>query len=81
MWTGEAQRLRDRLGKHQDVLMLESLTGPHQPLVRWRSRLAGAIAERRASHVDGAARLAERLFVEKPNTFRRRLDAMWRTGG
>jgi CHAD domain-containing protein len=81
MWTGEAQRLRDRLGRHQDMLMLESLTGPHQPLARWRSRLSGAITERRASHVDGAARLAERLFVEKPNTFHRRLDVMWRTGG
>jgi CHAD domain-containing protein len=81
MWTGEAQRLRDRLGRHQDVLMLESLTGPHQPLVRWRTRLAAGIAERRAAHVAGAERLAERLFVEKPNTFRRRLDAMWRTGG
>ena len=81
MWTGEAQRLRDRLGRHQDVLMLESLTGPHQPLVRWRSRLAVAITERRAAHVAGAKRLAERLFVEKPNTFRRRLDAMWRSGG
>jgi CHAD domain-containing protein len=81
MWTGEAQRLRDRLGRHQDVLMLASLTGPHQPLVRWRSRLAPAIAERRAAHVAGSARIASRLFVEKPNTFRRRLDAMWRAGG
>ena len=81
MWTGEAQRLRDRLGRHQDMLMLESLTGPHQPLVRWRTRLAAGIAERRAAHVAGAKRLAERLFVEKPNTFRRRLDAMWRAGG
>ena len=81
MWTGEAQRLRDRLGKHQDMLMLASLTGPHQPLARWRSRLAPAIADRRAAHVAGAARLAARLFVEKPSTFRRRLDAMWRVGG
>jgi CHAD domain-containing protein len=80
MWNGEAQRLRERLGKHQDVLMLASLTGPHQPLVRWRSRLAPAIAERRAAHVAAAARIAGRLFVEKPNTFRRRLDAMWRAG-
>jgi CHAD domain-containing protein len=81
MWTGEAQRLRDRLGKHQDMLMLESLTAPHQPLARWRSRLVPAIAERRAAHVAGAARLAARLFVEKPKTFRRRLAAMWRVGG
>jgi CHAD domain-containing protein len=80
MWNGEAQRLRERLGKHQDVLMLASLTGPHQPLVRWRSRLAPAIAERRAAHVAASARIAARLFVEKPNTFRRRLDAMWRAG-
>lgn len=80
MWTGEAQRLRDRLGKHQDMLMLASLTGPHRPLVRWRSRLAAAIAERRAVHVAAADRIAGRLFVEKPSTFRRRLDAMWRAG-
>ena len=39
MWSGEAQRLRDRLGKHQDALMLASLTEPRQPLARWRSRL------------------------------------------
>jgi CHAD domain-containing protein len=81
MWIGEAQRLRDRLGNHQDVLMLASLTGPHQPLARWRSRLAQAIAERRAAHVAGAQRIAGRLFVEKPNALRRRLDAMWRAGG
>jgi CHAD domain-containing protein len=80
LWSGEAQRLRDRLGKHQDTLMLASLTGPHQPLARWRSRLATAIAERRAAHVGGAARIAARMFVEKPNALRRRLAAMWTAG-
>ena len=80
MWSGEAQRLRDRLGKHQDMLMLASLTGPHQPLARWRSRLAIAIAERRSAHVVGAARIAARIFVEKPNALRRRLAAMWAVG-
>src|SRR5262249_53366987 len=80
MWTGEAQRLRDRLGKHQDMLMLEGLTGPHQPLARWRSRLAPALAGRRAPHVAGSPPIAARLVVEKPNTFRRRLDAMWQAG-
>lgn len=79
MWSGEAQRLRDRLGKHQDMLMLASLTGPHQPLARWRSRLTAAIAERRATHVAGAARIAARIFVDKPNALRRRLAAMWMT--
>jgi CHAD domain-containing protein len=80
MWTGEAQRLRDRLGKHQDLLMLESLTGPHQPIARWRSRLAPTIAERKTAHAAAAARLAARLFVEKPNALRRRLDTMWKVG-
>jgi len=80
MWSGEAQRLRDRLGKHQDLLMLASLTAPHQPLARWRSRLVPALAERRAAHVAAAARIAARLFVEKPNALRRRLAAMWSAG-
>ena len=76
MWTAEAQRLRDRLGKHQDVLMLASLTAPHQPLAWWRARLAAAIAERKAVHVTAAERIAERLFLEKPNALARRLIAM-----
>jgi CHAD domain-containing protein len=80
LWTREAQRLRDELGQHQDLLMLAGLTGPHQPLARWRSRLAAAIAERRATHVTAAARTAARLFVEKPRALRRRLAAMWAAG-
>jgi CHAD domain-containing protein len=81
IWTGEAQRLRDRLGKHQDLLVLASLTGPHQPLVRWRSRLAPAIGERRAVHVAAAERIAARLFLDKPKAVERRLVGMWRIGG
>ena len=49
MWTEEAERLRDRLGKCQDLAVLERLTGPHQPLAHWRSRLAPACTERRAA--------------------------------
>jgi CHAD domain-containing protein len=80
MWVAENQRLRDRLGQHHDLLMLESLTAPHQPLARWRSRLAPSIAERKNRHVTAARRLAKRLFVEKPGSFRRRLEVMWETG-
>ena len=39
MWTEEAERLRDRLGQCQDLEVLKRLTGPHQPLAHWRSRL------------------------------------------
>jgi CHAD domain-containing protein len=81
MWTGEAQRLRDRLGKHQDLRVLASLVGPHQPLVRWRSRLAPAIAERRAAHVEAAERIAARLFLDKPKIMERRLVGMWEISG
>jgi CHAD domain-containing protein len=80
MWVGEAQRLRDRLGKHHDLLVLAALTGPHQPLAPWRSRLAPAIAQRMNDHVAAARRLASRLFVEKPGAFRRRLDIIWEMG-
>jgi CHAD domain-containing protein len=79
MWIGEAQRLRDRLGKHQDLLVLASLTGPHQPLAHWRARLLPAIEQRKAAHVSGSRRMAARLLMEKPKAFQRRLEIMWDT--
>jgi CHAD domain-containing protein len=81
MWIGEAQRLRDRLGSHQDLLVLMRMTEPGQPLARWRARLAPAIDRRAAKHVRAASRIARRLFVDKPKAFRRRLEAMWETDG
>jgi CHAD domain-containing protein len=81
MWVGEAQRLRDRLGQHQDLLLLVRLTEPHQPLAPWRSRLRPAIDARRIEHVRAARRMAQRLLVEKARAFRRRLEVIWETGG
>ena len=80
MWTDEAERLRDRLGKCQDLAVLERLTGPHQPLAHWRSRLAPACAERHGELVHRAARIARRLFAEKPKAFRHRLETLWEHG-
>jgi CHAD domain-containing protein len=80
MWVGEAQRLRDRLGRHQDLTLLTALMLPHQPLAPWRSRLAPAIAQRMQDHVAAARRIASRLFVEKPGAFRRRLEVIWEMG-
>ena len=77
MWTGEAERLRDRLGKYQDLAVLERLTGPHQPLAHWRSRLLPACAEQRAALSHRAERIARRLFAERPKAFRHRLEALW----
>jgi CHAD domain-containing protein len=80
MWIGEAERLRDRLGKIQDLAVLERLAGPHQPLAHWRTRLAPACTELSAALSLRAARIARRLFAERPRAFRRRLEALWDQG-
>ncbi|MFN3656787.1 MAG: CHAD domain-containing protein [Pseudolabrys sp.] len=77
VWAEEAQRLRNQLGACQDLAMLTAFTAPHQPLAPWRSRLAPAIAARRVAHLKTAARLAARLFAEKPKAFRTRIGALW----
>jgi CHAD domain-containing protein len=81
VWTHEAQRLRNQLGACQDLAVLAEMTEPHQPLAPWRSRLTPVIAARRAAHLKSAARLAGRLFAEKPKAFRRRVDALWSARG
>lgn len=81
LWVGEAQRLRERLGAHHDLDMLAGLVAPHRLLARWRSRLVPLIASRQASHAGAAAKLAGRLFAERPKAFRRRLEALWERRG
>ena len=76
-WVSEAQKLRERLGHHQDLTVLKGFTAPHQPLAPWRSRLLPLIAARQAEHAVAAARVARRLFAEKPKAFRRRLMSLW----
>jgi len=80
MWTGEAERLRGRLGQSQDLEVLKRLTGAHQPLAPWRARLTPACAERSAKLARRAARIAGRLFAERPKAFRQRLEALWEHG-
>jgi CHAD domain-containing protein len=80
MWTDEAERLRERLGRCQDLEVLKRLTEPHQPLAHWRSRLTPAIAERSTALAQRAARIAHRLFAERPKAFRHRLETLWEHG-
>ncbi|HVY57718.1 MAG TPA: CHAD domain-containing protein [Xanthobacteraceae bacterium] len=77
VWTGEAQRLRDRLGDYNDLAVLASFAARHRTLAPWRARLAPAVAARQADLVKSSARLAARLFAEEPKAFRRRLIALW----
>ena len=78
VWVAEAQRLRDRLGAHQDLSMLLAFTAPHQPLAPWRSRLTPLIMERQAAHAKVSSRIAGRMLAEKPRAFRRRIEALWK---
>jgi hypothetical protein len=80
VWIEEAERLRGRLGKIQDLAVLERLCGPHQVLAHWRSRLVPACAERRIALSRRAAHIARRLFAERPKAFRRRLETLWELG-
>ncbi len=77
IWVEEAQRLRSRLGKFQDLVVLVEKTGPHQPLAPWRSRLGPLIARRKRDHTNAARKVAARLFAEPPKAFRRRVEALW----
>ncbi|MDP1908175.1 MAG: CHAD domain-containing protein [Hyphomicrobium sp.] len=77
VWAEEAQRLRNQLGACQDLTVLTHFTTPHQPLAPWRSRLQPVIDTRHAAHIKTAARLAGRLFAEKPKAFSRRISALW----
>ena len=80
MWIAEAQRLRERLGQHHDLEVLQKLMEAGQPLAAWRARLDPPIAARQRRHVAAARKVATRLFVDKPSAFRRRLVVMWKTG-
>ena len=80
MWIAEAQKLRERLGQHQDLEVLRTLTEPDHPLAYWHARLDPPITARKRRHVAAAKKIATRLFVDKPGAFRRRLLVMWKTG-
>jgi CHAD domain-containing protein len=77
VWVSEAQRLRDRLGAHHDLAVLQRMTEPRQPLARWHSQLTPLIVARQAAHAAAAKRVAGRLFAETPKAFMRRLVTLW----
>jgi CHAD domain-containing protein len=73
-----AQRLRTRLGKHQDLTLIPPLCAPGAPLTRWRSRLAPLIEARQSAHAAAAEKLSRRLFARQPKTFRKKLEDLHR---
>jgi CHAD domain-containing protein len=77
VWVSEAQRLRDRLGHHHDLEMLKVLMAARPPVAPWRELILPAIRSRQSAHLEEAARLAGRLFAERPKAFRERIKALW----
>lgn len=77
VWAQEAQRLRERLGACQDLAVFARYMAPRGPLAPWRSRLQPLIEERRTAHLNAAAKLAGRLFAERPKAYRSRIRALW----
>lgn len=80
IWVDEAQRLRDAIGQHRDLSLLQAMTGLHQPLARFRSKLTPAIQRRQQEHLEKAAKIAARVFADKPKAFQKRIDALWLAG-
>ena len=76
-WVREAQKLRDRLGKHQDLAVLARYAEPHQPLARWRSRLQSVISQRQAQQVVSRGASPPGCSPSGPKAFQHRLEAMW----
>lgn len=71
------QKLRDRLGAHQDLDLLSKMTASGQPLATWRGRLKPLISDRQSKHVAAAQRLAADRFAKRPKDFQRDLEALW----
>jgi CHAD domain-containing protein len=80
IWVDEAQRLRDALGQHRDLALLQNMAGPHQPLARFRSKLIPPIQRRQLEHLVQAAKIASRIFAEKPRAFHARIETLWLAG-
>lgn len=82
-WVDELQRLRERLGKYQDLSVLIERTQPPAFTQRrpapWRAVLLKAARERQATLAMSALRLHALLFAEKPEAFRRRMRAYMAT--
>lgn len=81
IWIDEVQRLRDALGKHRDLALLQLLAGTRQPLAAQRAALLPAIGVRQQAHLARAEKIASRIFAEKPGAFRRRIESLWQAGG
>jgi hypothetical protein len=78
IWVEEAQRLRDRLGRYQDLAVLAGMTAPHQLLARWRSKLVPLIADRQSVHLAGGFAAERTPFCRTAKGLPPPSAAMWK---
>jgi CHAD domain-containing protein len=70
-----AKRLRDRLGRYQDINVLLGFLGAKNAPPRWKAKLAKPMQALQSEHLGAATRIAAKLFREKPKAIRHRLQA------
>jgi CHAD domain-containing protein len=70
----QAKRLRDRLGRYQDINVLAAFLAAKNASPRWKTKLRKPMMARQKQHLMAAKRLAPKLFEEKPKAFRTRLE-------
>lgn len=75
LWANETQRLRERLGQHQDLEAIARLLIIEPMLLdaRSRAKLLTALRARQQELAGSAARQHQRLAAEKPRAFAARL--------
>ena len=77
---GRDVRAWPNAGRLDDIGYACVWLAPHGLLAPWRSRLTPLILARRAEHARAAQRIAGRLFAERPRAFRKRIEALWKSG-
>ena len=75
LWIDEAQKLRDRLGAHQDLEALARFVADRPALLdrRQHARLLTALRLRQRQHIVAAEQQFARLGAERPSAFADRL--------
>jgi CHAD domain-containing protein len=80
-WTAELDKLRRSLGDLNDLHEIEVLAAADPAAFgdeAQRQEAVAALQARQKRLLSGARKTARRLFAEKPRTFQRRIEAMWK---
>jgi CHAD domain-containing protein len=77
--AAEAHELADLLGDHHDLSVLVAGARGQAPDDADTKALVALAERRQAELLDAALQIGDRLYVEKPSEFTRRIERYWRT--